>query len=279
MACRNVEGQTLAWQAAPYQLKGQDMAINEVFPNPTVKQVIFQIRFPNLFYMESRIGDYQLKIMSDFPESSLLHRREVLIANLPAEMKNINIKDDDEHLKVKKVWRFKSPDGITLNVNTDSLDISSTVHKTYNNQKEERRFRDVIEKTVGGFLEVTEIPIITRLGLRYVDECPVPNMENGPFREHYETTFPLERFPLEDVIQLEFKSQVRRDGHFLLFKEVLVTKDEKPKYVLDFDGYAENIKAEDYLKTSDDLHLLIWDEYKSALKEPVFEYMRKPKDV
>jgi hypothetical protein len=45
---------------------------DEVFPNPTVKTVIFQIRYPNLFYIESRIGDIQVKIMDDFPESSLL---------------------------------------------------------------------------------------------------------------------------------------------------------------------------------------------------------------
>ena len=41
----------------PMQLKGQDMALDEdeVFPNPTVKEVVFEIRFPSLFYMESRI--------------------------------------------------------------------------------------------------------------------------------------------------------------------------------------------------------------------------------
>jgi len=51
------------------QREPQPMQINEVFPNPTVKQVIFQIRFPNLFYLESKIGEYQLKIMQRFPES------------------------------------------------------------------------------------------------------------------------------------------------------------------------------------------------------------------
>jgi hypothetical protein len=39
------------------------MAIEEVFPNPTVKQVAFEIRFPNLFYLESKIGELQVKIM------------------------------------------------------------------------------------------------------------------------------------------------------------------------------------------------------------------------
>lgn len=38
------------------------MPINEVFVNPTVKQVIFQVKFPNLFFIESKIGDIQLKI-------------------------------------------------------------------------------------------------------------------------------------------------------------------------------------------------------------------------
>ena len=33
------------------------MPIHEVFPSPTVKQVIFQVRFPNLFYLESRMGE------------------------------------------------------------------------------------------------------------------------------------------------------------------------------------------------------------------------------
>ena len=255
------------------------MTNNEVFQNPTVKQVIFQIRFPNLFYMESRIGEYQLKIMKDFPESSLLLTQSVVIATgISTDVQNFDNPSDD-HPSIKKIWQFKSPDGIILNVQTDSLDICSTVHKTYNNQSEERRFRDVIEKTVGGFLEVTSIPLIIRLGLRYVDECHVPAMENDPFREYYNTTLPLERFPLTGTIQMEFKSRARRGGNFLSFKELIIAKEEGPVYSLDFDGYAKNIKAADYLATSDLLHDLIWDEYKIALEKPAFEYMRKPKDA
>lgn len=256
------------------------MAINEVFPRPTVKQVIFQIRFPNLFYMESRIGEYQLKIMGDFPESSLLYTRNVLIANLDPEVRSIEIKNDDERQDLKKIWRFKSLDGIIMNVNTDSLDISSTVHKTYNNQSEKRRFRDVIENTVGAFLKITQIPVITRIGLRYVDGCPVPAMQNDAFCKWYNTTFSLARFRLEDAIQLEFKSAVRRGERFLNFKEVIVKQDEvsEPEYVLDFDAYAKGIAAADYLKTADDLHDLLVSEYEGALKEPVFEHMRKDKD-
>lgn len=52
------------------------MVIGEVFPNPTVKQVVFQITFPHLFYMEQKIGELQVKIMRMFPKSSLLYRRQ-----------------------------------------------------------------------------------------------------------------------------------------------------------------------------------------------------------
>ena len=72
------------------------MSINEVFPNPTVKQVIFQIRFPNLFYMENKIGDLQLKIMKEFPQSALILRRQILLADIGSETKLENISKDLE---------------------------------------------------------------------------------------------------------------------------------------------------------------------------------------
>ena len=55
---------------------------DEIFPNPTVKQVVFQIVFPNLFYIENKIGELQLKIMTEFPESTLLHRRQFAWADI-----------------------------------------------------------------------------------------------------------------------------------------------------------------------------------------------------
>jgi hypothetical protein len=51
------------------------MAIDEVFLNPTVEKVIFQIRFSNLFYIENKIGELQIKLMSEFPDSSIVMRR------------------------------------------------------------------------------------------------------------------------------------------------------------------------------------------------------------
>ena len=40
--------------------------------------------FPNLFYMEKKIGDLQIKIMKRFPESSLVLRRQLLFVDTGA---------------------------------------------------------------------------------------------------------------------------------------------------------------------------------------------------
>jgi hypothetical protein len=63
------------------------MPSDEVFKNPTVKQVIFQITFPNLFYIENKMGEFQQKIMNEFPESVLLYRRQFAWADVGPEVK------------------------------------------------------------------------------------------------------------------------------------------------------------------------------------------------
>ena len=51
------------------------MPDHEVYPNPVAKNVNFEVRFPNLFFIEGRIGDFQVRGMKDFPQSELIHRR------------------------------------------------------------------------------------------------------------------------------------------------------------------------------------------------------------
>jgi len=108
------------------------MSINEIFPNPTAKQVVFQIRYPNLFYIENKIGDLQAKIMGVFPNSSLILRRQIVLADIGSELKPVEIPIDLEKEVVRKIWQFKSDKNYKVNVQTNSLTISSEYHKTYN---------------------------------------------------------------------------------------------------------------------------------------------------
>ena len=118
------------------------MAVNEVFPNPTVKKVIFQILYPNLFYIEDKIGALQTKLMKEFPESALLYQQKIRLTDKGLDLEKSS--DEKRGDVLKKIWSFESPKKVKLNILSDSMDISSEFHKTYNNPASANKFRDVI---------------------------------------------------------------------------------------------------------------------------------------
>lgn len=251
------------------------MPINEVFPNPTVKQVIFQIRFPNLFYIENKIGDLQIQIMPEFPESSLLHRRQLVLADIGDEMKIEDIPESIRQETVKKIWQFASPKNFKLNVLGDSLDITSEYHKTYDHPSSENRFRDIIEFVMTHFMEVMKIPMINRIGLRYINECPLPSKDTSTYRDHFKTALNLTKFPIEETNELTLRTVVRRGNYFLNYIEALQKRDERFVVILDFDAYAERIKSDECMSVTDDLHKIIIDTFENSVQPPIFDYMRK----
>lgn len=251
------------------------MTTHEIYPSPTVKQVIFQIRFPSLFYLESKIGDYQLKVMERFPQSSILYRQRMVFADFGPDIKV----DQAEPQKANKIWRFISEKDFIVNVLTDSLDITSSIHKTYDHKDSPDKFRDVIEYVISRFLEVTGIPILSRIGLRYIDECPIPvDLNNETFQNYYHTSFPLSRFSINDSQEMQFISQIKRGDYFLRFAETFSRQNSKPNLILDFDGFALNAKASQYLNIADSLHSIIDIEWRNSLRDPVFAIMRNHKE-
>ncbi|MCX6826824.1 MAG: TIGR04255 family protein [candidate division Zixibacteria bacterium] len=252
------------------------MAIEEIFANPTVQQVIFQIKFPNLFFMENKIGEFQVKIMEKFPQSALLFRRQLVFANVGSGIRIENPPEDNNKELQLKIWQFMSPDNVELNVTTDSLDIGSKHHKTYNLGTGDK-FRDIIEYVVGRFLDVTQIPNIMRIGLRYIDICPIPGKNNDAFLSYYNSAFPLNRFPIENATEMHYMTVVRRDAYSLRYIESFPAEPGKESLTLDFDGFAENIPSSQYLEHTDRLHDLISDEYEASIKEALRKLMRRPK--
>jgi uncharacterized protein (TIGR04255 family) len=246
------------------------MAINEIFNNPTVKTVIFQIQYPNLFYIEKIIGDYQVKIMERFPQSSLILQKGLFITlgsqgQIPSE-------GEDENST--KIWQFSSENDAKLSIQTTSLAIVSTHHKTYN-MGDGDKFRDLIKFSLDHFFSFLGIPIINRIGLRYIDHCPIINKDNQTYLQFYNTCFPLNRFSLKDANVMDFKTTVKRGDYLLTYRETAQTKDNEFMLVLDFDGAAQKVKPENYLSVTDDLHKLISDEFDLTAKEALKEYMRQ----
>lgn len=253
------------------------MVIGEIYPNPTVKKVIFQITYPNLFYLENRIGDIQEKIMEEFPETNLILRRGLLVTDIGANQKIEIPPDEIEKNTTRKIWQFKSKTNTILSITFNSLDISSDFHKTYDlGEDNSRKFRYAIEYAVERFLDVIKLPIINRIGLRYIDHCPLIKKDNSTLKEWYNSTFPLDKFKIEDATAMAFQTVVKKGKYNLRYAEALEQIDGEDKLVLDFDGFAVNIKeASDYLSITDDLHEIISEAYKEVIKEPVYEYMEQ----
>ncbi len=249
----------------------------ETFSRPLVKQVIFQIKFPNLFYLESRIGDFQFQIMAQFPKSSMSIKRQVVLVDRgdqqvveppPAELRNEAV--------VKRIWNFESDQGVKIEVTTDSLTLISEKHKSYNNPDAAYRFRDAISFACGKFLAIVRVPVIARIGLRYIDECPVPGTTSDEFAEWYDSILPLIRFPLEQTVSANVAALVSRDPYRLRYVESLRVEQENRVLTLDFDASGENIDSARVLEVADALHAIIESEFDRTIKEPVKRYMRQP---
>jgi uncharacterized protein (TIGR04255 family) len=154
------------------------------------------------------------------------------------------------------------------------LAISSQHHKTYNLDEGGDKFRDTIQYITERFFEVMKIPIIKRLGLRYVDECPLFDKTNESFLKYYNSSFPLSRFKIEDANEMSFITVAKRGTHFIRFIESLKQVGDNYKLILDFDGYAEKLTPEDYLSVTDSLHSIISDEFENSIKEELKTFMR-----
>lgn len=257
------------------------MPDNEVFPNPTVKQVIFQVRFPSLFAIEQKVGEFQLGILSSFPKSALAFRTRIAIVDSGVEAAEASAAQalaSDPERNTYKLWQFMSEDEkIRVELRTDSVTVVSDRHKTYNSGDGER-FRSTIDEIVKAFLTaVPHVQKFTRIGLRYIDDCHVPSLDSKLFRTWYATVFPLERFDLGVSDALQLRAQVKRGKHLLQFAETFKREGEggAASLTLDFDGSAQEVEAASWLSTTDELHQLIWEEYKSCIKEPVYDYMRQ----
>jgi len=247
------------------------MSVDEVFPNPTVKQVLFQIRFPSLFYIETKIGEYQFAIMKSFPKSEVVLQRQLVIGDVKQGEAFDKIPGGD----LRKIWKFTSDSGVELEVQSDSLTVRSEHHSSYASGVSENEFRGVISFAVDKFLDVTPVPVLSRIGLRYIDHCPVASMSNRSFRRLYNSCLPTGRFPLERTTEAAVSIVVDlKDGYGLIYKEHLAAGT--PKLVVDIDAYHGPLSnPRDYLSIADELHTITSREFWLTAREPLKNYMRK----
>jgi len=261
---------------------------DEVFPYPTVKSVAFEIKFPHLFSIENRIGEFQEQIIANFPESRQVLRQQLMFRDTTDDITLERLRKEINPNSVTKGWVFLSPDKTEVTVHTNSLSIVSGQHKTYDAEGADKKFRDVISYVVNAFLGIIKVPVLGRIGLRYTDFCPVPSNSSEALNSLYNLILPTPKFPLEDLERMHFELITKRKNHKFIYQETFVSPEEMKQsgleplpgpftLVLDFDGFDTNIPANNYLTVTNELHQIIKEEYLKIIKDPIKEYMRTGK--
>lgn len=242
---------------------------DEVFANSPLFEVAFEVRFPNLFYISQKIGEFQLDIVDDFPKSSQVFTQSFVIG----EKKEV-ISDKDNANPIPR-WQFENETGKTrIMVYSDKLNIVSQEYKSYNHPSE-RKFRDLITKILSIFTKVVPMKKFSRVGIRYIDHCPLESLNNEYFKKYYDPIFNIDKYKVENISDNFFMVNIKREQYNLLFQCGIRKLDGGYKYIMDYDGYATDIEANSCITTTDELRRLIKKEFLSNITEEFKQYMRR----
>jgi len=248
---------------------------HEVFPNPVVKSVAFEVRFPNLFFIETRIGEFQVQIMKEFPQSELLHRRNImLLAGSADNLQELAKQQAGE--TTDKVWVFKSNAGTKLEISSKNFVVSSEQHFSYKHEGE-KSFRSVIKGAIEPFIRMVAIPLALRIGLRYVNECPIFDRNTKRFNECYNSILPMSRFKLERVANMDCAVVANMEHCQFRHLESMRLTPEGGQLVLDLDAWTENVPSENVMASTDVLYETISAGFRNTVKQPIIDYMRTPR--
>ena len=242
--------------------------VDEVFKNPSVIEVVFEVRFPTLFYIAQRIGDFQVDIMDIFPKSSEIIEQPFVISRSDKTL-------PEELPKPTPIWQFESDNGKTkIIIRPNRLNISSQEYISYNNPEVDNKFRDLINKIMHHFLERVPMKKFSRIGIRYIDRCPLELLTNVYFKNYYKPVINIDKYCVENIQESQVLIRTKMDDYFLLFQCAIKQVEDKYYYFLDYDGYANDIEVEKYLAVTDKLQKAIKKEYLNHITEEFKTYMR-----
>lgn len=255
------------------------MKKNIIYADPSVKEVIFQVRFPQLFFIEGKIGDFQLAIMEKFPKSELLIQQQVTIGFVPAKQSDTIDPNIPPPLTLKS-WSFDSEKGVKVVLSFDTLSIISNNYKSFSSSAHaDDNFRNIIVFVVDAFFKtVGALPLFTRIGLRYINACNDIKKTTKAFVELFNTRLPTSCFPVEESEELSFSGVVNRKNAMLIYKEKTTAKKGVIDLVFDFDAFKNNINASNYQKELDALYEVIAQEFDSVITKKMKSKMNPIKD-
>jgi len=230
--------------------------------NTPLREVICQVKFPSILRIaHEEPAEFQEHIRKRFPVLEV--ERGVVI-----EMEGL--KPGGRAGFPPPVYRFHNQDETrTVSLGTDFYALSTTAYQHWAD------FADDLAYIAEAAQEVYDIPYATRIGLRYINALDAGFTESGAFDD----VLDLLREDLTVILKTDVivspeltlqQIQVASDGDRFKFRHGLIHEDTppEPKYLLDFDHYAEgNLELNDLLERCDRYHRNIYNAFRWCIAD------------
>lgn len=234
-------------------------ALKEVFLNNPLREVAFEIRFPMNLRVMCGIYEVQELLKDDYPEVS---REETKSLDTPTEI----------------TYVFSNPErSRTVRVGEDRFAVSFTRYESF------EEFKAQALGYSKRFCNMHNIEQLNRVGLRYINNIPIPIEGNNVSLNRYVTPYLndtlvqsnlLNRFAVQLVMRIDdFLLQV----HSGLVIEPEMLNQGNVVYILDLDAFIGKTKAEELSGLLDRFHHRVQIEFLSHITEEYKEQMRRQK--
>jgi len=193
--------------------------LEEVFPNPAVREVAFEIRFPPRLRVNAELWRFQDHLAEEYPNPD----SEAVLMPPSAAPINVSV--------------FQSPaTGRTVKVSQQNFVLAFTRYTCFEDFKAE-----VLAKT-RVFCETFEVKSLTRVGLRYVNEIILPTGEDrASMLRFVRPIIDFSRVGIESVEEFFTQIRIRHRNHMVLLRSVTLPDSERRNraYVLDIDCHSQ----------------------------------------
>jgi uncharacterized protein (TIGR04255 family) len=222
--------------------------LNVSYPNPMLKEVVCELRFPAVLKIEHGIVDFQDKIREDLPTFGLGER-----IGFPRE----------------KFWEFRNEnEDLKVGVRINSLAISSYRYKKFND------FFPELKKYTKIFVETFDISSVLRIGLRYINEYIFET--NDAIEEYFRyfvPNFNEERINLAQAraFSLELRKRLE-DSDLNLRNDFRKNEQDQYRYILDIDSYVnKKIRWNEVFDKIQALHDIVVKEFHENINNAFIE--------
>jgi uncharacterized protein (TIGR04255 family) len=250
-----------------------DKAASKPLRHPPLSQVAFEVNFPNSFAVETGIAAYQQRAESLYPKSSAEY-----ILRLPATVAfGKPTKQVSTELTPMRSFVFQNSKGsriVRVSVVNFTLLVTDYLH-----------FEDYVSSLTAAFapaIEIFQLHDIERIGLRYVNQIPIPSKDAEVQYKKYVRS-PLSAEAFSGHVASNFLTEIALDldstRKLTIRSGLLPLQAGEPTrtYLLDFDCYSLGGSApllgENLASLLEQYHEAIETEFTRAVTDKYWKYM------